>query len=169
MGTLFQFGDMRHFGGAQGMQPDIRELRFDLPERVDIILQPQFGMVSSLEQQLITPVLDRFPDLLPIGVHVGDVRFRMAGDAVEIAKFTIGDADVGGVDVAIDLPGHFAMRDLFFAQLIRDMDQVGQRGVMIEMQPFFGGKKFEAGGFGVYVLEIHAAKLVEEVEMVDFD
>jgi hypothetical protein len=112
------------------MQFDVREFFFDLAKRIDVIFQSQFRMMSALQQQLITAVLDRFPDFLPVGVHIGDVRFWVAGDAVEITEFAIGDADVGGVDIAIDLPGYFAVWYLLFAQLIGDVDQVGE-GCMV--------------------------------------
>jgi hypothetical protein len=36
----------------------------------------------------------------------------MTGDPVEITKFAVGKADIRGIHVAIDLPGHLTMGHL---------------------------------------------------------
>jgi hypothetical protein len=85
----------------------------------------------------------------------------VTGDAIEITELTIRDADVRGIHVAIDLPGYFAMWHLLFAQFIGDVDQIGQGGMMIQMQPLFKREEFEPGGFTIKICEIHEAKVVE--------
>ena len=42
----------------------------------------------------------------------------MSGYTVKIAEFAIGDADIGGIHVAVDDPGNFAIGLLLLAQLI---------------------------------------------------
>jgi hypothetical protein len=85
----------------------------------------------------------------------------VAGYAIEITEFTIRDANVRRIHVAIDLPGHFAMRHLLFTQFIGDVDQIGQGCMMIKMQPLFKREEFEPGGFTIKICEIHEAKVVE--------
>jgi hypothetical protein len=53
------------------------------------------------------------------------------------------------------------MWHLLFAQFIGDVDQIGQGGMMIQMQPLFKGEEFEPGGFTIKICEIHDAKVVE--------
>jgi hypothetical protein len=61
----------------------------------------------------------------------------MPGNAIEIAKLAIGDTNIGGVYVAIDLPGDLSVGDLFFSQFIGDPHQFGQWGLVKEPNAFF--------------------------------
>jgi hypothetical protein len=49
--------------------------------------------------------------------------------AVEITKFAIGDANVGGVYITVDLPGYFSMGYLFFTKGICYKHQIGQSSI----------------------------------------
>ena len=92
--------------------------------------------MTALQQQLVTAIFQRFPDLFPIGGHIGNVRFRVTGDAVKVTELAIGDAHVSGVYITVDLPGYFSMRHLFFSQLVGYKHQVGKWRMVIEINAF---------------------------------
>ena len=70
--------------------------------------------MTALEKQLVAAIFYSFPDLFTIGRHVGNIGFGMPGYPVEIAKLAVGDANIRGIDIAVDLPGNFSVGDLFF-------------------------------------------------------
>jgi hypothetical protein len=123
MAHFFQLADMGYFWGAQCMQLDIRKLLLDLAKCIGIEIQAQFRMVAALQQQLITAILNGFADFLAVGVHISDIGISMARNAVEIAKLTIGNTNIGGIDISIDLPGHFSMGHVVFTHLISYIHQ----------------------------------------------
>ena len=86
-------------------------------------------MMPALQQQLIAAVPDGFLNFLLIGFNIGDIGIRMAGNAIEIAEFTIGNANIGGIYIPVDLPGNFSVRHLLFPQFIGHIHQFGKRGV----------------------------------------
>jgi hypothetical protein len=81
----------------------------------------------------------------------------MTGYAVEITEFAIGDTDVGGIDVTVDLPGYLSMRHLFATQFIGQEHQISQRGFFIKLHPFFYRQKSEIKRFVIQVGKIHSA------------
>ena len=83
-------------------------------------------MVSALQQQLIPAPLNGLPDFLSVRIHVCDIGFSMARYAVEITEFAVGDTNVGGIDIAVDLPAYLAMWHLFFPERICNMHQFRQ-------------------------------------------
>ena len=133
------------------MQLDVGEFLFDLSECIDVVLESQFRMMTALEQQLIAAVAKGFPDLFPIRGHVGDIGLGVTGDAVEIAEFTIGDTDVGGIDVSVDLPGNFSVWYLDLPQFVGNMYEIGQRRLVVQVHSFLQGQKLESGCFGVNI------------------
>ena len=151
VGGFLQLGDMSNLGRSEGVEADIREFGLDGAEGIYIKLQAQFRVVAALEQELVAPVFQGFGDFLPVGGHVRDIGFGMAGDAVEIAKLAVGHADIGGVDVPVDLPGHFTMRHLLAAQGIGHGHQVRQRSVGKEVLAFFSGEKGKIKGFAIQI------------------
>ncbi len=84
---------------------------------------------------------------MPVGGHISDIRFGMPGDPVKIAKLAVGDTDIRGVHVPVDLPGNLAVGHLFFPEFIRDEHQVGQGGVLIQENTLFYRQKAQRGGF----------------------
>ncbi len=97
------------------MQFDIRVQRFQLTKKRYIKIKSQVGVMATLQQQLVAPVLNGFFDFLFIRINVGNIRFFMPGYPVKITELTVGDTYVRGIYVAIDLPGHFSMRHLLAA------------------------------------------------------
>ena len=115
---LFQFADVGHFGRPECMQLNGGIFLLDLPESVRVKIQSKPGVVPSLQQQLVAAVLNGFFNFLAVRGHVGNVRLRVAGNAVEIAKLAISNAHVGRIHIPVDLPGHFSVRHFFLAQLV---------------------------------------------------
>ena len=97
---------------------------FYLPKRFSIKIKPKFRMMAALQQQLVAAIFQSFFDLSAVGWHIGDICFGMTGNTIKIAELTISDAYIGGVYIAVYLPGDFSMRHLFFAQLICHIHQV---------------------------------------------
>jgi hypothetical protein len=79
----------------------------------------------------------------------------MAGNAKEIAEFTIGDANVGGINVAVNLPGHFSVRHLLFTQLIGYKHQFSQWGLFKKVHSFLNGQHVKIQGFRVELVQLH--------------
>jgi hypothetical protein len=57
-------------------------------------------------------------DLGLVSGNIRDVGIRMSGDTVEIAEFAIRYADIRGVHVPVDDPGHLAVGNLFLTELV---------------------------------------------------
>src|SRR5687768_16167134 len=117
MCTFFQLGDVCHFGWPERVKPDVGKFFFDLAEGLCIKFKSQLRMMTALQKQLVASIFKCLLDLLPVCRHICYVSFRVSGYAIEIAKLTVGDADIGGVHITVDLPGDLSMRHLFFSQL----------------------------------------------------
>ena len=61
----------------------------------------------------------------------------MTGYAIEITEFTIGYAHIGGVHIAVYLPGDFTMRNLFLSQLISNEHEISQWRMVVEKYALF--------------------------------
>jgi len=49
----------------------------------------------------------------------------VAGATEKVAELAVGDANIGGINIPVYLPGYFAMRYLDLAQLIGCVHQIG--------------------------------------------
>jgi len=94
-------------------------------------------MMAALQQQLVAAVTESFLYLLFIGLNIGDVRILMPRPAEKVAELTIGYTNIRGIYIAVDLPGNFAMRYLYFAQLISHVHQIRCGSIMIQVHAFF--------------------------------
>jgi hypothetical protein len=83
----------------------------------------------------------------------------MSWNAVEITELTIGDANVGGVHVPVDLPGHFPMRHLFFPELIGHKHQLGEGSIRKKVLAFLHGKPIELERSPVKFFLVHNSRL----------
>ena len=96
---------MNELARAEGMDVDLRELFFDVREHVQIPVQGQRRVVSTLHQDLVSPQSNGFLDLLIQLFFGDDVGIFVLGGAIESAELAVDVADVGVVDVAIDIVG----------------------------------------------------------------
>ena len=83
--------------------------------------------MASLQQQLIATPPECFFNFFNVGIDIRYIGVRMTGNPVEITKLTIGNANIGGIYIAVDLPGHFSVSHLLFTKLISYKHQFGQR------------------------------------------
>ena len=100
-GALFVAGEVFNFGGRQRVTVDI-EARGDVRDQLAPPIRKEVGMVAALHQELAPAqahgLFHLAVDLVP-GEHVA---FAVPRTAVEGAESAVGDADVGGVEVAVD-------------------------------------------------------------------
>ncbi len=85
---------------------------FSWRKQPGIKAESQFRMVTALQQELVAAPAESLFDLSFVGIDVRDIGIGVAGDAIEVAEFAVGDTHIGGIDVAVDLPGDLTMRDL---------------------------------------------------------
>ena len=138
---VFEAGNMRHFGRSQCMQPDIGEFGLYGTKCVYIKLQTQLGVMPALQQQLVATPSNGFFHFAPVGGHICDISPRVARNTVEVAEFAVGYTNIGGVYIAVYLPGYFSVLDSLFSQRIGGKHQVGQRGMSKQVHTLFNGQK----------------------------
>ena len=94
----------------------------------------QLRMQAALQQQLVAAKLQRTVDLLAVFGQRGDeCPVCLVGLAVEIAEPATRDADVGDVDIAVDLPGHhLRVGNHGAAHLVGHERQLLQRSLVVE-------------------------------------
>src|SRR6185312_10503482 len=112
MAHFLQLTYVGYFWWSQSVQLDIRKFIFYLPEGIGVKFKSELRMMSTLQQQLITAKLHGFPYFSSIGIHIRYVGICMPWYAVKIAKFAIGNAHISSVNVAVYLPGYFAVEYL---------------------------------------------------------
>ena len=88
---------------AEAVDVDPREVGLDVAEQVHVPVERQVGVQAALHQDLVAAELDRLADLLEQDVAVEDVGLGVADLAVEGAEVADRGADVGVVDVAVDV------------------------------------------------------------------
>ena len=100
-------GDVGHFGRTERMKPDPGEHPFQVAEQLFVEVDAELRMQPALQQQLVAAQRKRLRDLFAVLLARGDEgALRIVGLAVEIAELAARDADVGDIDVAVDLPRH---------------------------------------------------------------
>ena len=124
------------------MQLKRRVELFQLTEQRCIEVEAQFRMMAALQQQLIAAPAEGLFYLFFVGIDTRDIGVGMAGNALEITEFAIGDTNVRGVDIAIYLPGHLTVRNGDLPQFIAHLHQVCKRGIFEEEHAFFDIQEF---------------------------
>ncbi len=96
---------MRHFGCAERMQPQRRIHLLQAAQQLLVEVDAQTRMQPALQQQLVGAQFERTVDLLAILGECGNERpLGLVRLAVEVAEAAARDADIGYVDIAVDLP-----------------------------------------------------------------
>src|SRR6187402_3513008 len=127
---------MGYFGWSEGMQLQVGIERLQLAEEAGIECQSKSRVVSALEEELVAAPAKGLFNFLFIGFDIGDISICVARDAIEIAEFAVGETNVGGIDVPVDLPGDLAMGDLHFPEFVGQVHEFGQGGVLKEEYAF---------------------------------
>ena len=121
------FGDAQNFRRRKAVQVQLREALLDRAQQIFVIVDAQIGIQAALHENAGAAERDGLLDLLQDGVEREDVAVLRAHGPVEGAEGAILGAEIGVVDVAIDLVGGHARIVFLLAQLIRghaDADQV---------------------------------------------
>ena len=100
---LADLGEVVDFGGAEGVDVDLRKRRPNVAQQLFVPLQRQRRVQAPLHQDLIAPQLDRLGNLLVQLLPLQHVDFRMLGRSIERTEIADRRAGVGVVDVAIDI------------------------------------------------------------------
>lgn len=116
MAHFFEMTDMCHFRRSKGMEFQSWKLLFQLAEQSGVIGETQIGVVAALEEELLTAEAEGLFDFDPVFVHGGDIGLLVTGSSVEVAKLTIGYADIGRIGIAVDDPGDSVSRDMLLPE-----------------------------------------------------
>jgi len=71
----------------------------------------------------------------------------MSWYSVKVAEFAIGNTHVGGIYVAVNLPGDFSVGYLLFPQLVSNVHEFSQRRMVKQKQSLLGCQKLEVQCF----------------------
>ena len=108
-----------------------------------IKIKAQIGVVATLQQQLVATKFQGFLNLFTIGGHIRNIGVGMPGDPVKITKLTVGNTYIGGIHIAVYLPGNFIIGYLYFAHFISHIHQFGKGGMFKQKHPFFYAQEFK--------------------------
>ena len=89
-----------------------------------------------MEEDLHTPQRLAFVDLLANLLEAQNVALAVFRPAVERAELSVGDADIGVVDVSVDDVGHDICRVLPPPLCIREAPELEQARPLIELEIF---------------------------------
>src|SRR5262249_33240911 len=91
--------------GTESVDVDLGKPRFDVGKQVEIPLLGELWMMAALHQDLGAAQRDGFLDLFVYLIERDDIGIVVLLCAVERAKFAIDVADVGVINVPIDVVG----------------------------------------------------------------
>src|SRR5580658_6096841 len=88
------------------MESDIRMGLFNSEKSIQVPIQGQIGMMTSLQKNLRASLLLGFRDLMDDLFRLVDIAFLcIARFAVKSAEFAIGHADIGVIDITVNQVG----------------------------------------------------------------
>jgi hypothetical protein len=94
-------------------------------------------MMTTLQQQLFSPVLKGFGYFGFVRIQVSDICLSMTRYPVEITEFTIGNTNIGSVHIPVNDPGYLSMWHLDFPEGIGYLHQFSQGSLVKQEDPFF--------------------------------
>jgi hypothetical protein len=103
-------------------------------------------MMAALQQQLVSAQSECLFDFYLVGFNVSDVAFFMPWSPEKITEFTVGDANIGSINVAVDLPGYFSAGHLLLSQFISNKCEFSSCCVMVKKNTFFLCQEVEMQG-----------------------
>ena len=145
---LVQPGEVDDLRRAEGVQVDRREVRPQVAEHVLVPVQLERRVHPALEQDLVAAEGDGFPDFLVqlvAGQHIG---VGVAGLAVEGAEVAHGGADVGVVDVPVDVVSAVRLRVQPLGDGVSRPAELGQVAALEEGNALSEREPLAGDGFG---------------------
>ena len=125
---LGDLGEVMNLRRAEPVNVDAGEVRLDVLEQLLIPLELQMRVQAPLHEDLVAPQRDRLANLVEQDVAIQDVSLGVVDFAVKRAKVADRRANVGVVDIAVDVvsPERLGMEPS--AHLIGSPAQLQQRG-----------------------------------------
>ena len=125
------FSYMSHLGCAQSIEAQCRETLCKSAEQLLVVVDTERRMQTALQQQLVATESEHLLDFGNVLLKCGyEVSLGLVGFAVEVAKTTPRNTDIGNVDIAVNLPRHDRrVIDTLTAQAIGYRCQFGQRSI----------------------------------------
>lgn len=141
VGGLFQLGDVGDLRRPQRVEFQIGIEGLELTEKVDIKIEPKIRVMAALQQKLIAAEAEQLVNFFFVFLNGGCVGLLVPRPAVEVAELAIGDADVGGVGVAVYDPGHYVSGYMLLPQLVGGVHQLGGGAIFEEEEALFGAEE----------------------------
>jgi hypothetical protein len=126
-GEFADFRDAENFRRGKTVQVNGGKFLFDGAEEIFVVVDLQIGMQTALKKNSITAEFEHLFDLLENFLEAEDVAVFGADGTIERAEGAIFGAEIGVIDVAVDLIGGDARVVLFQAELMSghpDTDKV---------------------------------------------
>ncbi len=126
-GEFADFRDAENFRRGKTVQVNGGKFLLDGAEEIFVVVDLQIGMQAALKKNSITAEFEHLFDLLENFLEAEDVAVFGADGTIERAEGAIFGAEIGVIDVAVDLIGGDARVVLFQAELMSghpDTDKV---------------------------------------------
>ena len=128
---------------------------FQLPEELRVIIEAELRVVAALQQELLSSQCKSLFDLLAVLLQGGYVALFMAGPAKEVAELAVGDANIGGIGIAVNDPGDHISRHMVLPEAIANKHELCRGGILEEENAFFCREVFQVEGFLKQVVDTH--------------
>ena len=138
---------MVEFWGAKTVDIDVGESGFDIPEKLFVPLEFEVGVQATLHEDLVAAEIDCFLDLLEQFLSIQDVAFVAFRGSVKRAEVADGGADVGVVDIPIDVVGSVVLGVKTVGDSLCCLAEGTQVGALEEDQSFLAGNTLSCDRF----------------------
>src|SRR5208337_1454764 len=132
--------------GAEAVDVDPGKMVLDVAEQLLVPLQSQMRMQSALHEDLVSAQRHGLADLLEQDVTVEHVRVGVVHLSIESAEIADGGADVGVVDVAVDVVRAVRLGMEPLADGLGRAAKVQQARLMKQCDAFLEGQAAAANG-----------------------
>lgn len=130
---------MVEFRGAKAVDIDVGESGFDIPEEFLVPLEFEVGVQSTLHEDLVAAEFDGFLDFLEQFLSIQHVAFVAFRGSIKSAEVANGGADVGVVDIPIDVVGSVVLWVQAVGNRLCCMAEGAQVGPFEQSQCFLAG------------------------------
>src|SRR6185312_4850797 len=144
---LVDLVEVPDFGRAKGMQVHRRKSASQIGQKLLVPFQLQGGMHAALHEDLVAAEGDGFLDLLVEFLARQNVGIGIGGLPEKGTEIADGGADVGVVDVAVDLVGAIGLRVEAKADGMGSAAELVDVAALKERGAFVGSQAFTGDGF----------------------
>jgi hypothetical protein len=144
---VIDLGEMMNFGRTESVNVEIGIMTFDIGQHVFIPTEFKFWMQSALQQNLVSAEVYGLFDFLQQICTVQHVAFFVFGAAVKRAEIADGRADVGVVDVPVNVVSAVIFRVQAFGYRVGGGPEYGKVVASRQLKAFGGGQSLAGDGF----------------------